>query len=155
MYKLNYDAAVFADYASSGFGAMIRNSSGEVMAAMTTKGLAVQGGVEAELLACCKALEFAIDAGFTVLIVEGDSVNATRCIALGKDNQSALGHIVGDIRHLMGALEWIFVSCTKRNGNKVAHVLARYAQHVNSDLFWMEEVPSVAFDSVNFDASLI
>ena len=55
----------------------------------------------------------------------------------------------------MGALEWISVSCTKRNGNKVAHVLARYAQHVNFDLFWMKEVPSLAYDSVNFDASLI
>ena len=155
VYKLNYDAAMFADYAGSGFGAVIRNSSGEVMATMTAKGPAVQDSDEAELLACHKALKFAIDAGFTVLIMEGDSVNATRCIASGKDNQSALGHVVGDIRHLMGALEWISVSCTKRNGNMVAHVLARYAQHVNSDLFWTEEVPSVAFDSVNSDASLI
>ena len=155
MHKLNYDAVVFADYASSGFGAVIRNSSGEVMAAMTAKGPAVQDSDKAELLACRKALEFAIDAGFTVLIVEGDSVNATRCIASGKDNQSALGHVVGDIRHLMGAVEWSSVSCTKGNGNTVAHVLARYAQHVNSDLFWMEEVPSIAFDSVNSDASLI
>ena len=39
-----------------------------------------------ELLACRKALEFAIDAGFMVLIVEGDSVNATRCIASGTNN---------------------------------------------------------------------
>ena len=55
----------------------------------------------------------------------------------------------------MGAMEWSSVSCIKRNGNRVAHALARYAQHVNSDLFWMEEVPSLAYDSVNFDASLI
>ena len=41
----------------------------------------------AELLTCRKVLEFAIDAGFTVLIVEGDSVNATRCIASGSDIQ--------------------------------------------------------------------
>ena len=66
-----------------------------------------------------------------------------------------MSHNFDNIQHLMGALEWISVSCTKRNGNKVAHVLARYAQHVNSDLFSMEEVPSIAFDFVNFDASLI
>ncbi|KAL0010522.1 hypothetical protein SO802_005630 [Lithocarpus litseifolius] len=155
VYKLNYDAAVFADNASSGFSAVIRNSCGEVMAAMTAKGPAVQCSEEAKLLACRKAMEFAIDAGFTVLIVEGDSVNATKSIASGKDNQSAIGHVVGDIRHLMGALEWISVSCTKRIGNRVAHELARYAQHVISDLYWMEEVPSVAIESVNSDASLI
>ena len=89
-----------------------------------------------------------------MLVVEGDSVNATRWIALGTENQSAIGHVVGDIRHLAGALEWTSVSCTKRNGNRVAHELARYAQKVNVDLFWMEEVPLVAVEFVNIDASL-
>ena len=56
------------------------------MAAMTAKGLAVQCSEEAELLACRKAMEFATDVGFTVLIVEGDSVNATRSIVSTKDN---------------------------------------------------------------------
>ena len=56
----------------------------------------------------------------------------------------------------MGAFEWISVSCIKRDGNNVALVLARFAQNVSSNLFWMEEVPSIAYDSViNFDASLI
>ena len=41
VYKLNYDAAVFEDSASSGFGAVIRNYTGEVMAVMTVKGPAV------------------------------------------------------------------------------------------------------------------
>ena len=41
VYKLNYDAAVFEDSASFGLSAMIRNSTGEVMAAMTVKGLVV------------------------------------------------------------------------------------------------------------------
>ena len=97
VYKLNYDAVVFTNNTSSGFSAMIRNSRGEVMAAMTAKGLAVQCSEEVELLACRKAVEFATDVGFTVLIVEGDSVNATRSIVSTKDNQSALRHIVGDI----------------------------------------------------------
>ena len=86
VYKLNYDATVFMDNTSSGFGAVIRNSRGEVMAAMTAKGPAVQCREEAKLLACRKAMEFAIDASFTVLIVEGDSINTTRSIALAKDN---------------------------------------------------------------------
>ena len=113
------------------------------MAVMTVKGPVVQGSDMAELLACRQALEFTINASFTVLVVEGDSVNATRWIASGTENQSAIGHVVGDIRHLAGALEWTSVSCTKRNGNQVAHELARYAQKVNVDLFWMEEVPSL------------
>lgn len=38
-YKLNFDAAVFSDTSSSGFGAVIRNNLGEVMPAMSAKGL--------------------------------------------------------------------------------------------------------------------
>ena len=41
MYKLNYDVPAFEDSACTGFGAVIRNSTGEVMAMMTVKGLAV------------------------------------------------------------------------------------------------------------------
>ena len=47
------------------------------------------------------------------------------------------------------------MSCTKRNGNRVAHMLVRYAQNVNVDSFWMEEVPTVAVEYVNIDVSLI
>ena len=41
VYKLNYNAAMFEDSTSTGFGAVIRNSIGEVMAVMTVKGLVV------------------------------------------------------------------------------------------------------------------
>lgn len=49
------------------------------------------------MLACHRAMEFAIDTGFKELIVEGDNINATRSIVSAKDNQSALENIVGDI----------------------------------------------------------
>ena len=44
---------------------MIRNEKGEVMAAIAERGGAVQDSEEVEVMACGKALEFAIDAGFT------------------------------------------------------------------------------------------
>ncbi|XP_075645026.1 uncharacterized protein LOC142616018 [Castanea sativa] len=85
-HQLNYDAAMFADNTNSGLRAVIKNSRGEVMAAMTAKGPAVQSSEEAELLACRKVMEFATDIGLTTLIVEGDSVNAMRSITSTKDN---------------------------------------------------------------------
>ena len=47
-----------------GFGAVIHNYRGEAMVAMSAKGLPVTTSDEAEALACRKALEFSIDAGF-------------------------------------------------------------------------------------------
>ena len=52
MYKLNFDAVVFIDSSTSGVGVMTRNASGQVMAAMSSKGHAVMDSEEAEVLAC-------------------------------------------------------------------------------------------------------
>ena len=83
-YKLNFDAAIFTDVGCSGVGAIIRNERGEVMAAVSAKGPSTQDSEEAEILACRKALEFAIDVGISDLIIEGDNVSVMmgRCIKL-------------------------------------------------------------------------
>ena len=49
---MNFDAAIFADQHCSGFGAIIRNSAGEVMAGMSVKGPYVNSSEEAKALAC-------------------------------------------------------------------------------------------------------
>ena len=74
-YKLNFDVAVFSSLDRSGYGAIIRNDNGEVRAAMTASGPKVSTSDEAELLACRRAIEFSMDAGFTRLIIEGDNSN--------------------------------------------------------------------------------
>lgn len=70
LFKLNFDAAIFKEHNSFGFGAVIWNEQGKVMAAMAAKGPSVFCSEEAETLACRKALEFAVDAGFSELVVE-------------------------------------------------------------------------------------
>ena len=60
---------------------MIRNEKGEVMAAIAERGGAVQDSKEVEVMACRKALEFAIDAGFTEIILEGDNAMVMKVIS--------------------------------------------------------------------------
>ena len=81
IFKLNFNAAIFADLNSSGFGAIIRNERDEVMVAMSVKGPPVNDGEEAKIPACWKALEFSIDAGFLELIIEGDNAKVMRPIS--------------------------------------------------------------------------
>lgn len=73
VYKLNFDSAIFFNLKCFGFGAIIRNAEGQVMAAMSIKGPYINKSEEAEALACKKALEFPIDAGFSELVIEGDN----------------------------------------------------------------------------------
>lgn len=123
-YKLNFDATTFSDLCRTGIGAIVRNEKGEVMAAMSAYGPAVQTSDEAELLACRRALEFAVDAGFSRLIIEGDNSNVIHDISSSEENTSPFGNVVDDIRHLIRGLIWSEVYCIRRGGNRAAHVLA-------------------------------
>nr|XP_023924071.1 uncharacterized protein LOC112035480 [Quercus suber] len=104
MYKLNFDASVFTDISASGIGVIIRNGSGQVMAALSSKGLAVTNSEEAEVLACRRALEFAIETGFSDLIVEGDNSKVMQSLASSLPNCSLLGNLYDDVRCLAGRL---------------------------------------------------
>ena len=110
VFKLNFDAAIFSGLNSSGVGAMIRNEKGEVVAAILAKGPPVGDSEEAEILACRKVLEFAIDASFSELVNEGDNVNVMKSISSTGVNQSRLGHIIEDIQRLAHGLRWVNVS---------------------------------------------
>ena len=79
---------------------MIRNELGEVgevMASLSTRSPSIIDSEEAEVLACCKALEFAIDSGFSELIVKGDNITVMKSISCPWLNQSRLGHLHTDI----------------------------------------------------------
>ena len=68
------------------------------MAAMSAKGKYVHNSNEAEVLACRKALEFAMEAGFSNLVIEGDNSNVMRSLLASAVNNSLYGHVVDDIR---------------------------------------------------------
>ena len=64
------------------------------MAAMTTNGSKVSTSDEVELLACQRAIEFAVDAGFSRLIIEGDSSNVIQAISSPLENFHCLGMLL-------------------------------------------------------------
>ena len=92
LFKLNFDAAVFNDINASGVGVVIRNDRGEVMVSFFAKGPRVVDSEEAEVLACRKALELAIDSGFTELVIEGNNASVMKNIAGSWPRLSRLGH---------------------------------------------------------------
>jgi len=99
-YKINFDAAVFVGSNGSGVGVIIRNNMGEVKAALSVRVPSVRDSEEAEALACKRALEFAREAGFQDLILEGDNVTVMQSLRCPQATCSSVGHIYGDIRYL-------------------------------------------------------
>ena len=137
MYKLNFDAATFEN--ESGVGAVIRNAVGDVMASISARGAAVVDSEEAEALACRKAMEFAIAAGFSELIVEGDNAMVMSAVSSTSPNWSRLGVIYDDIGCLAAGLRYVAFSCIRRSANSVAHSLARYANVLDEEVVWLLE----------------
>ena len=136
-------------------GVIIRNSQGEVMASLSARGPAVASSKEAEVLACRKAVEFAIDVGFMDLVIEGDNATVMKAIVSPRLDRSRQGHIYDDIRTLAVGFRSLFVGCIKRSANFVAYSLARYASHLEEELVWLEESPPPALDALHLDVSLL
>ena len=138
---MNFDASIFQDGENSGVRAIIRNDRGEVMAALSAKGPPVTGSDEAEIYACRRAVEFAVECGFSELVLEGDNQALMDALHTRQGRLSWLGHILQDVLLLLDGLRWVHVSFVKRSANNVAHVLARYAKDLVEDIVWIEDSP--------------
>ena len=56
-----------------------------------------------------------------------------------------------DIRHSILGRQSVGFSCVKREGNMVAHSLARFARNIVEDLYWMEDEPLPIVDALLHD----
>ena len=155
VYKLNFDVAVFFGLDRTRFKAVVRNDKGEVMATMSTKGPPVFCSEEVEFLAYRKAIEFAMDAGFSKFIVEGDNSSVMQAISSPNEDELLMGNVVGEIQQMLRGLPWVNVEFTRRGGNKVAHVLAQYAKNIIDDMHWKEDLPPLAREALYHDANII
>ena len=133
------------------FEAMVRNDKGEVMATMSAKGPPVFCSEEVEFLAYRKAIEFAMDAGFSKFIVEGDNSSVMQAISSPNEDELLMGNVVGDIQQMLRGLPWVNVEFTRRGGNKVAYVLAQHAKDLIDDMNWMKDLPPFAREAVRLN----
>ena len=111
------------------------------MAAMSVKGPSVSSNEEAEALACRKAIEFSMEAGFSELIIEGDNTTVMKAVLGTLGGHSLLRHFYEDIHCCLRGLHSVSISCVRREGNKVVHILAQYARNISDELYWMEDSP--------------
>ena len=129
-YKVNFDGAVFRDEEKAGIGVIIRNSQGMVMASLSQKISLPQTVVELETLAATRAMEFSIELGFSKVIIEGDSETVIKALQDNSPSLAPFGLLIRDAQEAANLLNCISFAHVGRNGNFVAHNLARYARHI-------------------------
>ena len=107
---------------------------------------------EAEVLACWRALEFAVEARFIELVLKGDNNTVMESITSPQPNMSRLGHVYEDIKYIATSLRRLEVSFVKHSANTVVHALAKHARQIDEEVVWLEEDPLPAIEAMYCDS---
>ena len=143
--KVNCDGARFAEENRAGIGVVIRNSKGLVLGSLSKLVPQAYGPLEIEVMAVATALVFASNLGFQRAIFETDLLVLVKALREGMEFHSAVGLVLDEIRHTVNFFNDLHYSHVKREGNIVAHKLARHAICVLDVVVWMEDVPPLLF----------
>ena len=153
MYKTNFDCAMFEDSRKAGIGVIIRNSRGEVMASLAKKKKKFNpSSVEiVELLAARWAVILVQELDFENSIFEGDFEIVINPLQNDDRLKSSIGNLVQDTLSFVNSLKsWSFSHIGKQ-GNDVAHTLAKITRLSFSVDIWMESVFLGIFNVLSVD----
>ena len=150
---VNVDAAIFSQSARAGFGVVICDHRGRVLAGNRGYFERIQIPEVAEAMALRQALILANNLNIPNIMVASDCLSLINKVK-GLVDRSPIGAIVHDIRKCATK----FGSCTfihvNRTCNEAAHVLAKSAEH---DVWscWINEFPDVIRTIICIEQSLI
>ena len=140
-YKTNFDGAMFNESNEAGIGVVIRNCKGEIMVALSEKIQKPQSVVALEMLAARRAVLFARECGIQQSSFKGDSEFVINSLRHGELLHSSIGYLLKDTMSYASSLQSFSFSHVSRQGNYVAHALAKREKLSFSIVVWMESVP--------------
>ena len=74
------------------------------------------------------------------MVVEGDSLRVIQALIDDRPSRTMFGNVIADIHSLVSNVDCSFCH-VKREGNKLAHALARRAVASADSDVWLEELP--------------
>uniref|UniRef100_A0A803NGI9 Reverse transcriptase domain-containing protein n=1 Tax=Cannabis sativa TaxID=3483 RepID=A0A803NGI9_CANSA len=150
--KMNVDAACDISRNKIGVGIIIRNSSGQVVAAYSKPLTGRLKPQEMEAKALLIGINWAARCNLSINLFESDSLILVNSINSISNAISSFGDLVLDIKNRLSYLSSVCVSHVKRDANQAAHGLAKHALELDDDCMWFEEIPSTIFSVVVNDA---
>ena len=120
---------------------MVRDENGLVLGSCSKRLPQAYSAVEVEAMVTATTLIFANDIGVRRVILEGDSLAVIKALREGEQPLSPTGPLLEHVGMYSQRFETVLYSHSKREGNSVAHSLARYANSISDFLVWMEDVP--------------
>ena len=138
LFKINFDGAVFPEANWIGIGVVIRYCQGLVIASMSQQLPYLLTSLEVEAATATRALEFALEVGINQATLEGDSLLVIQ--ALTDDSMSfvGFGSFIKDAMFFYKCFHCLNFPHTRREGNNLAHNLAKHSINVLDILVWID-----------------
>jgi ribonuclease HI len=123
--KCNVDASFFNMAGSTGWGWVLRDSSGEFNLAGTNIVNTPYSVLKGEALALLEAMKEAAQRGLTYVMFESDSKSVVEAIYSRQSGVSEFSLLISNIQSLLNLHNYFEVKYVRRQVNKVAHYLTR------------------------------
>ena len=149
--KINCDGPRFAKENRVGIGVVIHNSEGMVLGSQSKQLSQAFSPLQIKAMVVEIALQFAADLGVQHAILEIDSLVLVKALREGTKFLPIVGLVLDEIINMVNFFTELHYSHVKREGNIVAHKLARHVICVLNFVVWMEDVPPPLFPVVLAD----
>jgi ribonuclease HI len=151
--KFNWDAALDDRKKIMGMGIIARDHHGEVKASMCDVIPYIRDPSVAEAIAARRAVQFAHNMGVQLIELEGDAREIILALGSSAEVDSSVGNLVLEARRMLETFPSWRVSHVRRDGNRAAHLLAKFAISQQSQHVWFNLCPSWLLNVVIADFS--
>lgn len=152
--KLNWDAALNRDQKWIGVGIVSRDSNGKVIAHKCSYYRYISDPLVAEAFGAKLCAEFGMFIGFRSVILEGDAVGVVNALNRVDNYEGIVSNLIGETCLMLKNFDRWSVKHVGREGNKVAHSLAKLAVSNLQNQVWFGSFPSVLSELVTFEMYL-
>uniref|UniRef100_A0A803PF76 RNase H type-1 domain-containing protein n=1 Tax=Cannabis sativa TaxID=3483 RepID=A0A803PF76_CANSA len=148
VFKLNVDAVLDSSRSKIGIGVIVRNSAGQVIAALSTPAIGNFKPQEIEAKAMSVGLSWAQKYQLPIDFVETDCLILVNALNGCISQHSGFYDLVFDVKFHLSNFSNACVSHIRRDANQAAHSLARHALQLDNECIWLEDIPSTIFSVV-------
>ena len=141
LFKINVDGALSKLNSSVGIGVVIQDDANQVVATLCKRIHASLGPLEVETKAFEAGLQLARDTSLQDIVLEGNSLVIVRALCGLSYPPSSVASLILGMQLFSSKFHMVNVSHVRRQGNKLAHIIAKYALSIDDSIVWIEEIP--------------
>ncbi|XP_059446805.1 uncharacterized protein LOC132178381 [Corylus avellana] len=146
--KANCDAAITRQHERMGLGVVVRDSWGNILAAKCVTQAGCLAPAAAKAMAFLLAIRLCHELCLPQVHFEGDAKAVIDAVNSKEKDSCWMGHIIEDIKLELQVFQRWQLTFIRREGNNVAHLLAKYAMEHTHGFCWKDIPPDCIREAV-------